>query len=314
MLTDSLTDADSVYALAALSRGLEDYRRVHGGLSSAILAQKGAQLIYGNDNPKFGATFRGLAQLFFAESPEPGEISQAARARGFRLGRKIYGGALSPRAMDRARELMGGFKTIIASVNPDTGALNFVRRGVRKARVHYRWGRKSFVIGGDFVGPLPANEKRLNLRAVATVFELRKREQGRRFLGAGWLHKRFRKMAKIGFVPPGTPGLASGWVASRQFGGTEKILVNQNPRSEVKILGLARFEGDEKSGNLGLRISSFIPGVKAIGESRGLFVRAINGVRADMSVYMARKHKEMLSALFDQQLGVTSRNRRALDS
>lgn len=295
MSTAPLAPESTASALAALSDGLRDYQRVSGRLSAAILVQKGAQLVYGNTNPKFGATFPGLAQLFFKESPDQGEITASARARGFRLGRKIHGGALSPRAEARAREMMGGFKTIIASVNPSTGTLNFVRRGVRKARVHYRWGRQSFVIGGDFVGPLPANERRMNLRAVATFFELRKREQGRRFLGVGWLHKRWRRLAKMGFVPVGTPGLAPGWGPSRQFGGSVSTLVNQNPRSEIKILGQAGLEGSEDQGNIALRITSFVPGVNSVGESRGLFARAINGVRADMDAYIARKHAELLA-------------------
>lgn len=294
----------SVSALAALSQGLEDYRRVSGKASAAILVQKGAQLVYGNTNPKFGATFSGLAQLYFGQAPAQGAIFAAAKARGFRLGRKVYGGALSPRALARAREMMGGFKSIVASVNPYNGALNFVRRGVRKARVHYRWGRKSFVIGGDFVGPLPQDEKRLNLRAVATVFELRGRESGRRFLGAGWLHKRWRRLAQEGYVPVGTPGLAPGYGPSRQFGGSVRSLVNVNPRSQIKILGRAQFEGSEDSGNLGLRITSFIPGVNTIGETRGLFVQAIAGVRADLDAYMARKHAELLEATLRARLGL----------
>lgn len=289
-----LVAESSVTALAALSEGLRDYQRVSGKLSAQILVQKGAQLVYGNVNPKYGATFPGLAQLFFAEVPEQGEIYQEAFFRGFRLGRKVHGGGLSPRALERARELMGGFKSIVASINPYTRALKFVRSGPRKARVHYRWGRLSFPISGDSDIKLRADEKRLNFRAVATVFELRKREQGRRFLGAGWLHKRFRTKAKEGFVPQYTPGLAPGFGPSRQFGGSETVLVNNNPRSEIKILGRVGFEGSDTTGNLGLRITSFVPGVRNLGENRSLFARAINGVRADMDAYFARKHAELL--------------------
>ncbi len=292
----------STRSLARLSEGLQAYQELSGKLSAAILVQKGGQLIYGNQNPKFGPVFPGLAQLYFQQSPKEGTIWAAARERGFRLGRRALGGGrLSPRALERAREMMGGNRTIIASVNPE-GGLKFVRRGVRKARVHYRWGRKSYVIGGDFVGPLPQSEKRLNFRAVATYFELMKREQGRRFLGASWLHKRWRARAKEGLIPEGTPGLAPGWGRSRQYGGSERQLVNNNPRSEVQPLGTAALEGSETTGNLTLRLSSFVPGVQQIGESRGLIAQAADSVRADLDRYFERKHAELLERAL--QLGV----------
>lgn len=294
-MTNPLISSESARALQRLADGLQAYQQISGKLSAAILVQKGGQLIYGNQNPRFGPTFPGLAQLFFQTVPDSGSIWQAARDRGFRLGRRSLGrGALSPRAVARARELMGSSQTIIASTDQDGRGLKFVRRGARKARVHYRWGRKSYLISGDFVGPLPQGEKRLNFRAVATYFELMKREQGRRFLGASWLHKRWRKRAKEGFVPEGTPGLAPGWGRSRQFGGTERLLVNNNPRSQVNPLGTAGLEGSEASGNLAVRISSFVPGVRQVGEGRGIFVRAVDGVRADLDRYMERKHAELL--------------------
>lgn len=303
-MANPLTSPESSRALARLAEGLQAYQQVSGRLSAAILVQKGGQLIYGNQNPRFGPTFPGLAQLFFQTVPESGGIWQEARDRGFRLGRKSLGrGQLSPRAVSRARELMGSSQTIIASTDQDGGSLKFIRRGVRKARVHYRWGRKSYLISGDFSGPLPQGEKRLNFRAVATYFELMKRESGRRFLGASWLHKRWRKRAKEGFVLEGTPGLAPGWGRSRQFGGVERLLVNNNPRSQVNPLGTAALEGSEASGNLAVRLTSFVPGVRQVGEGRGIFVRAINGVRADLDRYLERKHAEYLERAV--QMGLT---------
>jgi hypothetical protein len=301
----ALLSSDTQSALAALSEGLRDYQRVSGKLSAAILQQKGAQLLWGNQNPAFGATFDGLVQLFFRQAPRSGAIRAAAAGRHFRLGRTLYGGALSPRALEKARTMMGGFKTILANASED-GSLAFVRSGVRKARVYFRFGRKSFPVSGrgnseTFAGVKQAGDKVLNLRAVATYFEIQMRERGRGFLGAGWLFKRWRSLARVGYVPAGTAGLAEGVRPSKQFGGVERRLVNVNPRSFVNPLGDAALTGDDATGNLTLRISSHIPGTLAIGEGRQLFARAMAGVRADMDAYFARQHAEMLTELIRQR-------------
>src|ERR1041385_409531 len=57
-------------------------------------------------------------------------------------------------------------------------------------------GRGGFAVAGDVFGPLPAGEKRLNYRAVATMMEINVREAGRRYLGASWLIRRWRKLAQ----------------------------------------------------------------------------------------------------------------------
>lgn len=278
-------------AFARLSAGLEEYRRVSGRTSSAILVQKGAQLLHGNSNPKYGATFPGLVDLFLDEVPEQGSIWEAARARGFRVGRKILGGQLSERAETKARAMMGGFKYIIASLNPHTGRLRFVRSGKRKSRVYYRPGRESFPAGGDFSGPLANGDRRMNIRAVATFFELAIRSGGRRFLAASFLHRRWRKLAQSD---------------PRRAPGTWRLLVNQNPRSTIQPLGEAQLAGSEESGNLELRITSYVPGVREVGTKRGLFVRAIEGVRRDIDAYLARKQREELEASLRKHLGAAA--------
>ncbi len=287
-------------ALERLSAGLREYHAVSGKSAVQVLVLKGGQLLYGNQNPKYGATFDGLVQLFFRQKPKDGAIYAAAAARGFRLGRKNYvtsgvGAGIGAKALARARDMMGPFKSILISRNPDTGAVSFVRQGPRKARVHFRYGRTSFAVGGGD-RTRRAGEHPANLRAVATLLELRSREQGRGFLGSSFLFKRWRNFAKDGFVPVGTPGLAAGFGPSKQFGGSGWRLDNINPRSFVTPLGDAELAGDVVAGNATLRISSYVPGVEAIGASRGLFARAIEAVAADVETYLARKQTEQLMA------------------
>lgn len=292
-------------ALARLSAGLRAYHAVSGKSAVQVLVLKGGQLLYGNRNPRYGATFDGLVQLFSRQSPRYGSITEDARVRGFRLGRTDRthtadgfrsGAGIGRKAFGRAIQMMGNFKSIIIQANPHTGDINFVRGGTRKARVHFRYGRKSFPMSGDFQGPLPQDEKRVNLRAVATIFELRLREQGRGFLASSFLFKRWRSFAKEGFVPAGTPGLAPGVGPSKQFGGVGWRMENVNPRSFVHLLGAAELTGDVVAGNATLRISSHVPGVNQIGAGRGLFAAAIAAVSADVETYLARKQVEQALA------------------
>jgi hypothetical protein len=291
-------------ALERLSRGLASYQIVSGRTATQILVQKGGQLLYGNRNPKFGATFYGLVQLFLDQAPPDDAIRLAARARGFRMGRRNYttsgvGAGISPTALKRAQALMGGYKAIIVNVNPYNGAAGVVRIGVRGKRVHFRHGRLSYALSGEGYGPLQEDDKRVNLRAVATIMEIILRTSGRHFLGSSYVHKRWRAFAKPGYVPAGTPGLASGpGVPSRQFGETDWRLVNNNPRSFVTPLGDAQLTADADKGNAQLRITSNVPGVQAIGQTRGLFSKAIAGVTQDLEAYLARKEKEAVEAQF----------------
>lgn len=272
--------------LADLGTALRQYESVSGKTASAVLLQKGAQLLFGNQDARYGATFEGLVQLFQDQKPAPGAILAAAKARGFRLGRKEFGGALSPTAIDRALAWMGGFKSILANVTEDKERISF--RGVRLGRRGKRilGGRKGtggFAIAGVVdADQRQPGEKVLNLRAVATAMEINLRESGRRFLGSAWLFRRWQKLAAS------DPRLDYGR-------GTEwRTLVNQNPRSRLGTLGEVALDGGGADGNAQIRITSFVPGTLAIGTSRNLFNRAIAGVRADIGAYLARKQRESL--------------------
>ncbi len=286
-------------AIDRLSDTLAQFRSVSGRSAERVLFDKGTQILQGNNDSKYGAGFKGLYGMFRRQRPEDGAIYRSAKLRGFR-------GAVSERALNRAREMMGGYKSILVNTSTDDAGrvkIGFVRAGVQKKvkRVHYRWGRKSFAVsgrgfyeGGAGIQRNP-DDKVVNLRAVAKWFELRQRESARGFLAAGWLQKRWREFAMVGNVPVGTPGLAPGRGPSKQFGGVRRVLQNVNPRSKVSLLGDAEFSGGQDSGNVSLRITSYVPGTLAVGEKRSLFAQVINSVTADVETYLARKQVETLS-------------------
>lgn len=267
--------------LARLARALTAYQRVSGKLASAVLAQKGAQLVYGNSDPRFGATFPGLVSLFQRQIQKPNRISIAARIRGFRLGRRNFGSSqtgISATALQRATFWMGGHSSILAVPSQDQygrlilGALRVGKRGRRI--LGGRKGRGGAAVSGDFAGPLLPGEKRLNLRAVATIMELHLREAGRRYLGASFLFTRWRKLARSD---------------PRWSDTTWRYIAQVNPRAKLQLQAEAELSGDTDSGNATLRITSFVPGAKEVGESRGIFARAIDAVAADTEAYLQRK-------------------------
>lgn len=278
-MIESVQIIDPVGGLERLSEGLAEYKRVSGKSAAQVLVLKGGQLLFGNRNPKFGATFSGLVRLFMDQAPRPGVITAAAKARGFRFGR------ISEEAEKRAAFWMGGFKSILAHPSEFGGriSLGAIRVGKTGRRiVGGRKGRGGAGVSGDVFGPLQSGEVRLNRHAVATLMEINVREGGRGYLGSSWLFKRWRRLAKAD---------------PRREDGLFRTLENMNPRSRVSPLGDAALTGDIDAGNCTLRITSHVPGVEEIGTGRGIFTRAIALVTADLETYLARKQGEMLAEL-----------------
>lgn len=277
-------------AFARLDAALAAYAQASGRTSERILQQKGAQVVYGNSDPRFGAVFDGLASLFLRQAPPEGSIRRAARQRGFRVGRRVLGGRLSDRALRRAAEMMGGEKSVLVSPNADGEGFRFVRRGVRTVRgrprrVHFRFGRLSYAVGPNNV-LRREGDRVLNFRAVATYFELHLREHGRRFLGAAWLFRKWRRLAQSD---------------PRREAGVYKVLVNQNPRSSVNILGRAELTGDGQ-GNARLEIESRVPGTRGVGEGRGLFRQVVGYIARDIDLYLARVQRQQLAAQLQEAI------------
>jgi hypothetical protein len=290
-------------ALEQLGANLAAYEKVSGRTGAAVLKQKAAQILFGNSNPKFGAVFPGLVELFKDQEPRPGAITEAARVRGWRMGRRgsnqIAG--ISNTARDRALEKMGGFKTIWAMVSSVGGHLMISPLLIGKSGKRVHGGRKfssrrtGRVVSGAIDDVSVVQEARaqgavrLNFRALATAEEVNVREQGRGFLGAGWLFNRWRRLAQADPLNP-----------------QEQInrLENMNPRSTLGLLGEAEMTGDEDKGNVEIRLTSFVPGTEDVGRSRSIFSRVIDSVNADIATYLANKEREALVNFLKDPLSI----------
>lgn len=265
-----------------LEKALRAYGAASGKTGEAVMVQKGAQLLLGNSNPKFGPTFKGLVQLFRAQQPRRGEITKHARARGWRLGR------ITAEARQRAERKLGGFDSILANVLEDEGTGKITLRGVRRGKkggriTGGRRGLGGFAVGGRESDLRQDGDVRLNFQAVATIEELNMREGARGFLGAAFLFKRWRKLAASD---------------PRRSKARFRELRNENPRSRIRLLGSAKLQGDGSRGQAGLRITSHVPATKDVGEQHNLFGRAMQGVTADLDRYLARQEDKTAIELF----------------
>lgn len=261
--------------LSRLSDALAEYKQVSGKTNQQILVKQGGKLSY------------ELYKSFRAVTPASGSILARAKAGGWRLGRT--GGdadaGISNTAYARARNRMGGFKSILAMVMEENGRILFrgVRVGKRGKRV--LGGRRS--LGGSAVAGTNQTIQRnpgdvvLNFRAVQTIEEINMRETGRRFLAIAWNYRR--------------------WFTAGQGAQKTTTLVNLQPRSKLGygMLGSAQLAGDPATGApVSLTLSSNVPGTREVGNARGLFSRAIDALTADIRTYLvAEQRKALLAAI-----------------
>jgi hypothetical protein len=286
------TEVISIYppgALERLGRALHAYGPVSGRTSEEVLAKKGEDLAMRQPGGN------SLHALFKAQAQKAGTITTATALRGFRLGRRRFGGrgaahGISETAADRARNVMGEYlvkHSILAAPRFEAGriSLNPIRVGIRGRRLRGRhitaYGKRArmsnrgrtglagFAIGGDSELRQPG-EKRMNFRAVATVMEINLREAGRKYLAMGFLFRRFQRIKK------------------------ERKIVSTNPRAQLAIQAEASLEGRPETGDMTLRLTSRIPGTFEIGAGRALFSRALHFMTADLEDYLARKQRESL--------------------
>lgn len=277
-------------ALHRLGRALQAYRATSGRTSEEVLVKKGEDLAMRQPGGN------SLHALFKTQARRAGEITAAAKLRGFRLGRRNYGGSgltrgISETAAARARKLMGDYlhkHTILATVSDFGGRISVtgVRVGIRGRRLRGRhvmaFGKRArlsnrgrsglagFALGGDSE-LRQAGDVRLNFRAVATIMEINLRESGRKFLATGFLFRRFARIQK------------------------ERVIREINPRSTLSLQASAELEGQAATGDLTLRLTSHIPGTYEIGAVRGLFAQALHFMTADLEDYLARKQRETLA-------------------
>lgn len=228
---------------------------------------------------RFAAIY--LYKAFRRDTPARGSILARARASGWALGRNDPKGqiaGISDTAYYRAQRRMGGFKSILANVieESDRIILRGVRVGKRGKRIiGGRKGTRGFAVAGTNEALRRAGDVVLNRRAVQTIEEINLREAGRRFLAASFLYRR--------------------WLVQGKGEQKRTNLVNVQPRSSaLPLLGEVNLVNAEKSQSLTL--TSYVPGVSAIGEQRGRFGQAMLALTYSVEEYLAEKQKKLFEA------------------
>lgn len=274
-------------SLQRLNATIAEYLAQTGKEPSKVLADKGQWVSI------------NLYRAFSSRVPRHGAIRAAAEARGWRMGRKDGSpGGISKTAWKRADKLLGGYKSLLFPKGGDP--LMPIRASKRSGkRISDRSGKRSFAVSGkgSRTGQNQYFHSGLSVigrYALAVAQEVKLREQGRRFLGVSWLHRRWRSFAREGFVPRGTPGLKPGFGPSKQFGGVVRKLVNNNPRSTFNPLGTAEFMQGE--GFSAIRLVSNVPGVdSAMGQ--GIIARVLNEEMLGMQTYLLSRAIKQVNRL-----------------
>jgi hypothetical protein len=251
-----------------LGATLAEYQIVSRRTNEEVLVNQG----------KFLASF--LYQSFKRDTPVRGSILKKIKSLGWALGRRDPAGqiaGISDTAYYRAQRRMGGFKSILAGVieEDDKIVLRGVRIGKRGRRI--LGGRRGLgglaVSGSDWINRKEGDVV-LNQRAVQTIEEINLREAGRRFLAISFLYRR--------------------WLTQGRGEEKRTNLVNVQPRSSAPLLGEVNLNNGDRDQSLTL--SSYVPGVAAIGESRGRFGQAMQTLVYSMREYLDRKQREALEA------------------
>jgi hypothetical protein len=265
---------------AAFSKNLIEYCKASSkGFSDALAAQGG----------KFS---QELYNQFRAIRPPRGSIFDAAASRGFRVSRKSstylvrLSGNLSQRAVDRAKDLLGGQKSDYFKVmaNGSLAPMRFGKRGSHKVITGGKTGWRALnpARGGLQAYQLTPSQlvaslskyksgggdvRRLNFRALATYFELRYRQRAGGIMAFQWLNKTYKWSAKGTFkttqlVQRSATGLVIGTVAFETFGDTLTAIV---------------FTGN-------------VPGTPEQAESHGILDKVFSARAADLLQAIAKAH------------------------
>lgn len=296
------TDIDlaSKKELESLTTTLVHYKEVSGLTNRQVLIKQGRKLAIEH------------YKAFARDTPKQSSILENLRRREFRFGGRkgTTSTGISERARDRASERMSGFKSILARVTYADGG-QIILRGVRIGKRGRRLLSKKRnagqgAVAGDssarFVQSLRAAgplDKRpgdvvLNRRAVETIEESNLRRSGRGFLAASWLYRR--------------------WLAANQSTRKNDILLNQNTRSGIRfgLLGSVKLRDGVNADEQTLTLSSFVPGIEAVGHSRNRFAQAIRGLRQDIRQYLVQKQVKALRST--RRLGLSGGIRAALSA
>lgn len=193
-------------ALGGLNEALEEAAAFKGKRAGEYLFTKGQQLLLGNRNPRFGATFPGLAERLAWLQPPEGAITAerlgALDALSGGPGRKLPV-KVRPSSAEAAARLLGeGEAGVFQIARPNPPRLGRIVR-VKVFTKGKRAGKRSVSGRAKTAEPLLARGAELrpgdvvlNRKSLAVALELKRREQGRGSLAAGFLPQRNRRLRK----------------------------------------------------------------------------------------------------------------------
>jgi len=280
------------HAMNDLDAAMGQYVGVSKRSIPEIIAQKGAQIIYGNKSPAYpglGAALRELAPA--GGSITTGRLS-ALRGLPRSASRPVK---VRPIAKRRADALLGG---------EPSGMFSFFKVGaggrfaVRKVATTVRGARRLTSIRGgkvriDRKQTADAAVKRLNAPALSIAFELMAREAGRGYTAAGFNPRLYRKLLAF--------GRAQGATAKAQ--SMQAALDAPVPSANMTVVAdnktgqrLAHAMFSSAGNGAALRLMGFTP-PQSRPAAQNAVARVLDYVRADTMTYVKRKlEKEQVAA------------------
>jgi hypothetical protein len=273
------------HELEHFDRTMGQYIALSRRTPAEVVAQKGAQIIMGNQSPPFPGLYQGLRRL----APEAGEISAErgsvldATPRDVRRPVKVR-----RRARQRADALLAGRSSGLFSISPRglVKQVRFRKRGDGRIK-----GNRGGVVRISRRSEGLAGEKVLNRISLAIALELQMRESGRGYAAVSFLPKKYRRM--LGRIRGNTRRASQAFrnrkipmdkALAEGLGSTHEDIVMRNASGEA----LGRVAFTSRGEGAALRITGFTPPQKTA-EAQSIVGTVLRSVSADTATYIDRK-------------------------
>jgi hypothetical protein len=279
------------HELEHFDRTMGQYIALSRRTPAEVVAQKGAQIIMGNQSPPFPGLYQGLRRL----APKESEITRerlgvlSGTPRGAKRPVKVR-----RRARERADDLLAGRPSGLFQIRVRNGGRFTVRqtrfRKKGDKRIINRTNRGGTVRisrRADAMG----SEKLLNRISLAIALELQMREQGRGYTAISFLPKKYRRM--LGKARAHVRRNAQAYrnrkismnkALTEGVGAMQEDVVLRNATGEV--LGRVAFRSSGPGA--ALRITGFTP-PQARAQAQTIVGDVLRSVSADTAVYIDRK-------------------------
>lgn len=273
------------HELEHFDRTMGQYIALSRRTPAEVVAQKGAQIIMGNQSPPFPGLFQALRRL----APEGGEITAerlgilASTPRDARRPVKVR-----RRARQKADALLGGRPSGLFAIGP--------RGRVKQVRFRKRGSGRIKGNRGGVIRMVPradrlSGEKVLNRISLAIALELQMRESGRGYAAVSFLPKKYRRM--LGRARSQTRRdsqafrnrkLPMSKAINEGLGSTQEDIVLRNAQGQA----LGRVAFTSRGEGAALRITGFTPPQKTA-EAQSIVGDVLRSVSADTATYIDRK-------------------------